>query len=132
MATIEELSMAQRALQNLVGLRLDMRDNARQYIADNSNGRVSDTKIVEIATGDIFNYRKRIKWMSDIIANQARRLKLKSGFEALGLTSINDVAVDFQQLIAATDALELIDISNIVEKSNDLLNNLQAFDGIWE
>ncbi len=132
MATIEEIGMGKRVVRVLLTMRYNMRRNAATYIDDLDSGRLTPTQIVDIANRDITNYRKVIGHVTTAIADPARRAKIKSGIEAYGVTDVSLVSDNYNELLAVIDALDPITEANLLNKSNLLLANLTAYDGIWD
>lgn len=130
MAMIREILLAQQAVQNLTGLRNDMRKNAQLYKDTLADGRPA-ADVLTIVQKDVQQYIKRIQWMEDIAGNPTKQAHLKAGIEALGVTDVSEVATDYNECKAAAQNLNLVTESTIVQRADQLLTDLEAHDRIW-
>ena len=103
MATLEEYALARDTIQNLEGLRRDMRRNALGYKADSVSGRVPLTQLSIVMTQDAEQYLRRLGWQ-DRVDTAPIKIKLSNGLSALSVT-IQDVRAAVTELKAAATTL---------------------------
>ena len=130
MAMMREIWLAQKAIQNLEGLRDNMRRNAQGYKDALANSRPAADVLINIQK-DVVQYIKRIKWMEDITDDTARQAHLKAGIEALGVTDVAEIATDYQECKAAAQNLNQATELTITQRADQLLSGLDAHDQVW-
>lgn len=103
MATIEEITLALQTVQNLAGLRDDMRQNAADYKARLARGQDA-TSIARVLNANNQQFRRRIGWVKTLAQDVADggRAKLVNGLTALGL-DLTHVDAYFTELSAVAD-----------------------------
>lgn len=97
MATSEQFFMATQALQNFEGLRNDIRANAQGYQADVASGRLTVAQAQQIAREDAVQYRRRLKWVRDILDAPVRKARLLAGVAVIGVTE-SELAADYMEM----------------------------------
>ena len=84
MARLEEYTLARDTVQNVEGLRRDMRRNAAGYKADRLSSRLSIAQLGQVMAQDASEYVRRLGWQ-DRVDTGALRLTLANGLAALGI-----------------------------------------------
>ena len=133
MATLEEYALARDTIQNLEGLRRDMRRNALGYKADNATGRVSLAQLAVIINQDAAEYLRRLGWQ-DRVDSLSIRLKLSNGLSALSVT-IQEVRGAVAELKAAATVLRdaaKMTTAEIDMAADSVLNSVTAHERVWE
>ena len=131
MAMIREIIFAIDTVRNLEGMRIDMRNNAQGYKDSLIFGK-TPAGVLLVIQGDIIQYIKRIKWQEDITADAALRARLKSGIEALGVTSADEIQTDYNELKSAAQNLNKTTESTIEQRADQLLSDLSEHFRVWE
>ena len=133
MATLEEHALARDTIQNLEGLRRDMRRNALGYKTDTASGRVPLAQLAIVIGQDATEYLRRLGWQ-DRVDTGTIRVKLSNGLSALSVT-IQDVLGAVTELRAATIALRNAPKMTTVEidaAADGVLNSITAHELVWE
>ena len=107
MATSEQFHLFIQALQNMEGLRNDMRRNAQAYSSDVQSGRLTIAQVQDVARADAGQYQRRLKWMVDIFNNPTRRARLIGGITAIA-GDVQELIDAYTQMKAVADQQEVV------------------------
>lgn len=138
MTTLAQVHLTMQAIQNLEGLRRDMRSNANVYItiADAIDGGTADmtlANLVALIQADANEYQKRLQLILAVYNDTTRQSDLVAGLQALGV-ALADAKSDYQELLTYANAQSNVTInttSDVRTAANHLVNNLPAHDFLW-
>lgn len=133
MATAEQFFMVMQALQNMEGLRADVRRNAQAYQADVISGRLTLSQVQAVAREDAVQYLRRLKWMADIFADLNRRTRLIAGMTAVGITE-TEMKASHDEIRAVAVPLTTVtwaDAAAVTTTVNQILAAVPAHDRVF-
>lgn len=133
MATFEDINLALNTIQNIEGLRKDIRANATAYKADIQSGRSDSVKLAEIMKADANEYMKRLLWQQDIFASVDKKSKLTAGLLSLGAT-IDEAVLLVQEMTDSANATissNLKSPASIRSRSDSILTEIVQHDMVW-
>lgn len=131
--TIEQFRILFQVIENMEGLRRDMRQNAARYKADGISGRISLASVITVMRGDAAEYNRRLDWVLN--ATQTARIsnKLDAAIAALGLVRTELIA-DYTAMRTVANqqaSVALSDLASVNAAADSLLAFLPAHDFLW-
>jgi len=134
MAALEGLRLLHQVIQNLEGLRRDMRANAKSYKANLAAGR-TPAQVAVIMEQDALQYQKRIAWFDRFLVAGTPRTVLLDGFQRNGIqaSDAQDILTELstpvqQQLTLARNTPTANQINNSMDQ---LLAAIPAHESLW-
>ena len=129
MPTPEELKLALDAVQNLEGLRRDIRQNAQGYI-DQLAGGGSVAKITVIALQDTDQYLRRFGWQNRLVISMPLLTKLTNGLLGVGVTAaVMDAS--YTEMLNAVNAFRAAAPGDLSGATTMLLASIAPHDTVW-
>ena len=133
MATSEQFFMATQALQNFEGLRNDIRTNALAYQNDVASSRLTVAQTQQIAREDAVQYKKRLKWVRDILDAPARKTRLLAGLAIIGVTE-TEMGDAYAEMISVANPLATVtwtDAASVNTTVGQILAAVPAHDRVF-
>lgn len=132
MANFEAAQMILHTIQNMEGLRKDMRANAVGYKAD-VQGRLTISQAAKIMKGDATEYLKRLQWQKSIIDTPAKKTKLFNGLAVFGITEAEVISAYLEMKASAdnTIAATLTTKTEIEARTDAILTEVSEHDTVW-
>lgn len=134
MATIEEITLALQTVQNLAGLRDDMRRNAADYKARLARGE-DVASVAKVLTDDNTQYRRRIGWVKRVAADLTTggRTRLANGLLALGidLTTAESYLTELEAVANRVGASPPSTSAEVGAAADDYLASVAEEERIW-
>jgi hypothetical protein len=130
MANLEQISMARQTIQNVVGLRANIRSNClnyKQQLAD----KTPAAKVFSILQGDVSGYQRRIKMQADVMSAPARKARLEAGLQAHGIDDMINFRDELILLKSVVDDLATTTEETIVTRSDAALSALPEYDKVY-
>lgn len=129
--SLENVTLALHSIQNLEGLRLDMRRNALSYKA---NVAEHFERVVEVMGRDAAEYLRRLGWQRAIAQDQAKRAKLVDGLQRLNIV-ISEAAGYLTELENAATALRdapKTTAAEVTTAADAILAAVSPSDRLWD
>lgn len=137
MPTTEQMQLALDFMQNLQGLRRDMRRNAQSYKDTVTAGLVSLTAVLDVMRQDADQYQtvRLGRYAQRLLSNAAVRTKLLAGMTAFGV-ALADLQSLYSELKTAADAFQTAataaqTAADVNAAADALLAAVAAHDTVW-
>ena len=130
MTTFEKWNAMKQIIENLEGLRRDMRSNASAYISAVSDGNPL-AEVIAVVRGDADEYLRRLTWISTIPASI--RAELLSFCSLIGLdgAELTNLYVELKRFADQQQIADLTTGPKIIAAANNLRNNLLDHFRLW-
>lgn len=133
-----QFRLAMQVIENLEGLRSDMRNNATNYInianaIDGSGSGITLNELQTVIKNDANEYIKRLQWCAAVYNDTARHSDLIAGLNAVGIATA-DAINDYTTLLNFAQAQSNGSFTTTTEirtAANSLLSNLTPHDSLW-
>jgi hypothetical protein len=131
MTTFERFQLLSHAIQNLEGLRKDMRRNAQAYATQAQSATLTVAQITSIVSQDATQYQIRLAWVANIPDDI--RAEMASWLPTIGMDA-SELVSAYQELKAAADAQQnaaLTTYAQIINGATAILNMIPAHYSLW-